>query len=176
MEDLQPRAAVRSWIWWLTMTKKEAAMLLELIKLSYPAAYRDMEDKWKIATINMWASSFPDVPYPIIEQGFNHYRMSHKFPPTVAEMVEELQHIYYEATECALVHKGLGNQELVDQYRLVMAYTAKYKDTDNLGGLNIGSLQGRIGGGEYGQAHYGLHSGAEGRNELWKVEGPASHW
>ena len=157
------------------MTKIEAAMLLELIKLSYPAAYRDMEDKWKIATINMWASSFPDVPYPIIEQGFNHYRMSHKFPPTVAEMVEELRHIYYEATECALVHKGLGNQEMVDRYRMVMAYTARYKDTDNLGGLNINSLPRMIGGKAYGQengqAHYGIHSGTEGRNDLRQMEG-----
>lgn len=172
MADLQrPRAAAPSWIWWLTMTKKEAAMLLELIKLSYPAAYRDMEDKWKIATINMWASSFPDVPYPIIEQGFNHYRMSHKFPPTVAEMVEELRHIYYEATEYALVQKGLGNQEMVDRYRLVMAYTARYKDIETLGGLNISSLPRMLGGNAYGQetgsAHPGLHSGTEGRDELW---------
>ena len=129
------------------MTKKEAAMLLDLIKLSYPNAYRDMNGEWKVATINMWAGSFNDVPYPIIEQAFNHYRMSHKFPPTVAEMVEELRHIYYEATECALIHKGMGNQEMVNQYRLVMAYSAWYKDTDSLGGLNIGSLQGRIGGG-----------------------------
>lgn len=152
------------------MTKKEAAMLLNLIKLSYPAAYRDMNDEWKVATINMWVSSFPDVPYPIMEQGFNHYRMSHKFPPTVAEMVEELQHIYYEATECALVHKGLGNQEMVDRYRMVMAYTERYKDIDNLGGLNISSLPRMLGGNAYGQkngsAYQGLNSGAEGWDEL----------
>ena len=152
------------------MTKKEAAMLLNLIKLSYPTAYRDMDDEWKVATINMWASSFADCPYPIIEQAFNHYRMTHKFPPTVAEMVEELQHIYYEATELALIHKGLGNLDKVEQYRMVIAYTSRYKDKDNVGGLNIDSLQGRIGGGyggEYGSAYPGLHSGREGRDELW---------
>lgn len=130
------------------MNKVEAAKLLELITLSYPNAYRGMEDAWKKATINMWQMSFPDMPYPIMEQAFNHYRMTSKFPPTVAEMVEELKHIYFQATEGALIHKGLGNQEAVEQYRLVMAYTARYKDTDNLGGLNIGSLQGRIGGGD----------------------------
>ena len=152
------------------MTKKEAAMLLNLIKLSYPTAYRDMNDEWKVATINMWASSFADCPYPIIEQAFNHYRMTHKFPPTVAEMVEELQHIYYEATELALIQKGLGNLDKVEQYRMVIAYTSMYKDKDNVGGLNIDSLQGRIGGGyggEYGSAYPGLHSGTEGRDELW---------
>ena len=128
------------------MNKQDAAKLLSLIKLSYPTAYRDIDRETANATVNMWQMSFPEMPYPIMEQAFNHYRMTHKFPPTVAEMVEELKRIYFEATEGALVHKSLGNQEAVDQYRLVMAYTARYKDTENLGGLNIGSLQGRIGG------------------------------
>ena len=128
------------------MNKVEAAKLLELITLSYPNAYRGMEDAWKKATINMWHMSFPDVPYPIMEQAFNHFRMVSKFPPTVAERVEELKRIYNQAVEGALVHKSLGNEEAVQQYRLVMAYTARYKDTENLGGLNMGSLLGRIGG------------------------------
>lgn len=130
------------------MNKLEATRLLALIKVAYPTAYRDMDDASKKATVNMWQMSFPDVPYPIMEQAFNHFRMVSKFPPTVAEMVEELKQIYFQATEGALVHKALGNQEAVDQYRLVMAYTARYKDDSNLGGLNIGSLQGRIGGGD----------------------------
>jgi hypothetical protein len=153
------------------MNKQEAAKLLSLIKLSYPTAYRDIDKETANATVNMWMMSFPEVPYGIMEQAFNHFRMVSKFPPTVAEMVEELQHIYYEATECALVQKGLGNQEMVDRYRLVMAYTARYKDTETLGGLNISSLPRMLGGNAYGQengsAHPGLHSGAEGRDELW---------
>ena len=157
------------------MNKQEAAKLLSLIKLSYPTAYRDIDRETANATVNMWQMSFPEVPYPIMEQAFNHYRMGHKFPPTVAEMVEELKHIYYEATEGAMISKGLGNQEMVDRYRMVMAYTARYKDTDNLGGLNINSLPRMIGGNAYGQengqAYYGIHSGAEGRNDLRQVEG-----
>ena len=149
-------------------------MLLELIKLSYPTAYRDLDDNWKKATINMWAGSFPDVPYPIIEQAFNHYRMSHKFPPTVAEMVEELKKVYYQALELANIQKMIGDKAMVEHFELVMSYTSRYKDADNLGGLNIGSLQGRIGGGYGGQSHYGLHSSAEGRNELRQVEGSSS--
>ena len=130
------------------MDRVEAAMLLELIKLSYPTAYRGMEDSWKVATINMWAGSFPDLPYPIMEQAFNRYRMSHKFPPTVAEMVEELRRIHYEATECALVQKGMGNMEAVAQYKRIMDYTWRYKDETNLGCLNMGRLQGLLGGGQ----------------------------
>ena len=148
------------------MNKQEAVKLLALIKIAYPTAYRDMDDASKKATVNMWQMSFPDVPYPIMESAFNHFRMVSKFPPTVAEMVEELRRTYFEATEAALVHKGLGNQEAVDQYRLVMAYTARYKDDSNLGGLSIGSLPRMLGGENNGPTYYGLNSGAEGRDEL----------
>lgn len=130
------------------MNKADAAKLLDLIVLSYPSAYRGMNDGWKIATVNMWYMSFPDMPYPIMEQAFNHFRMVSKFPPTVAEMVEELRNIYNQAVEGALLQKSLGNQEMVDKYRLVMAYTARYKDTDNLGGLNISTIP-QLGGGDY---------------------------
>lgn len=116
------------------MNKVEAAMLLELITLSYPNAYRGMQDSWKKATINMWASSFPDVPYPIMEQAFNHFRMVSKFPPTVAEMVEELKQIHYQATELALLNKSMGNEEEVPRYQAIMRVTARYKSLDSFWG------------------------------------------
>ena len=122
------------------MNKQEAAKLLSLIKLSYPTAYRDIDKETANATVNMWQMSFPDVPYPIMEQAFNHFRMVSKFPPTVAEMVEELRHIHFHATECALVHKGLGNEEGVRQYRAIMACTSRYKDSANIGYGNMANL------------------------------------
>lgn len=127
------------------MNKKEAAMLLTLIKLSYPQAYRDYDDSWKKATIHMWESSFRDVPYAIIEQGFNHYRMNHVFPPTVAEMVEELRHIWFEASESERICRGLGNQRMAEHYSTIMAYTKRFTALD-VDGLNLGGLVGRIGG------------------------------
>ena len=116
------------------MTKQEAAKLLSLIKLSYPTAYRDIDSQTANATVMMWASSFPEVPYPIMEQAFNHFRMVSKFPPTVAEMVDELKQIHYQATELALIHKSLGNEEYVRGYRAVMEVTSRYKDLDNFWG------------------------------------------
>ena len=121
------------------MNKQEAIQLLALIKVAYPTAYRDMDQASKVATVNMWAGSFPDVPYPIMEQAFNHFRMISKFPPTVAEMVEELRQIHFHATECALVNKTMGNEEEVKRYRAIMACTHRYKDTSNIG-LQLGSL------------------------------------
>lgn len=116
------------------MNKQEATQLLALIKLSYPTAYRDMDDVSKRATVSMWASSFPDVPYQLMEQAFNHYRMTSKFPPTVAEMVEELRSIHFIALERAMLCKSVGNEDGVRQYQAIMSCTHAYKDTDNFWG------------------------------------------
>ena len=129
------------------MNKQEAIKLLALIKVAYPTAYKDMDQASKQATVNMWAGSFPDVPYPIMEQAFNHFRMVSKFPPTVAEMVEELKHIHFQATECAFMSKFLGNEEEMEQYRAIMACTSRYKDSSNLG-LQLSSLPNLLTGGE----------------------------
>lgn len=123
------------------MNKPEAIRLLALIKVAYPTAYKDMDQASKQATVNMWQMSFPEVPYPIMEQAFNHFRMVSKFPPTVAEMVEELKQIHFYATECALVHKGLGNEDGMRHYRAIMDCTARYKDSANLGYGSLSSLQ-----------------------------------
>ena len=129
------------------MTKKDAAKLLELIQLSYPNSYKNVDDDWRIATINMWQVSFPDVPYPIMEQAFNHHRMVSKFPPTVAEIVAELKSIYNQAVEGALLCAGIGDGVGVEQYKAIMAYTRKYKNDEHIRGLQMGSLQRALSGG-----------------------------
>ena len=131
------------------MNRQEAIQLLALIKVAYPTAYRDMDQATKVATVNMWQMSFPEVPYQIMEQAFNHHRMVSKFPPTVAEMVEELKGVYYEALECASVHKTLGNEDEVRRYRTIMDCTSRYKNNANLG-LQLGGIRvAEIGGGQY---------------------------
>ena len=126
------------------MNKQEAAKLLSLIKLSYPASYRDLDKASANATVNMWQLSFPDVPYAIMEQAFNRFRMVSKFPPTVADMVEELRHLYYQALEGESIQALLKNQDGVRLFRAVMHYTARYIDDTYLGALNITGLQGTL--------------------------------
>lgn len=108
------------------MNNKEAAKLLSLVKLAYPGAYREFNDEWKRATVQMWAMSFPNVPYPIMEQAFNRYRMESKFPPTVAELARELRRIHAGAESAALVQAQLGNDELCGRYRQLMEWTRPY--------------------------------------------------
>ena len=136
------------------MNKQEATQLLALIKVAYPTAYRDLDVATKKATVNMWQMSFPDVPFPIMEQALAHFRMTSKFPPTVAEMVEELKEIHNQATECALIHKNMGNDDLVKQFKAIMDYTYRYKDSSNFG-LQLGNLTKLLSGGE----HYAGTSG-----------------
>ena len=124
------------------MNKQDAIKLLALIKVAYPTAYKDMDEASRLATVNMWQMSFPEVPLPIMEQAFNHFRMVSKFPPTVAEMVMELRRIYNQAGENALIHSGLGNKEMVKRYQAVMDYTARYKNDEYLGGLDVRGLLG----------------------------------
>ena len=108
------------------MTRQDTAKLLALIKLSFPTAYRDIDNDTARATITMWQKTFCNLPYPIMEQAYNRYRMSHKYPPTAAEIVEELRHIYYDAEECAMVQKYVGRQDMINQCKLVMEYTKPY--------------------------------------------------
>ena len=145
------------------MNKTEATKLLALIKIAYPTAYRDMDDISKKATVNMWQVSFPDVPYALMESAFNHFRMVSKFPPTVAEMVEELKQLHYQATELALISKGLGDEERVKQYRSIMDCTYRFKEMDGFWGqVNGGGLP-MIGGGSNGSL--GLPGTGGGREE-----------
>ncbi len=121
------------------MNKQEAIQLLALIKVAYPTAYRDMDQASKVATVNMWEGSFPDVPYPIMEQAFNRFRMASKFPPTVADIVDELKNIHFRATECALISRTMGDDDAVMRYKAIMECTARYKNNEHLG-LQLSSI------------------------------------
>ena len=109
------------------MNREEAIKLLALIKVAYPTAYKDMDNASKQATVNMWQTSFGRVPYPIMEMAFNHFRMVSKFPPTVAEMAEELKSLYFQAFEGAAQAKMFGTNEEFQKCRFVMQHTEEYR-------------------------------------------------
>ena len=109
------------------MNREESIKLLALIKVAYPSAYKDMDKETKLATVNMWQTTFPSVPYPIMEMAFNRFRMVSKFPPTVAEMAEELVNVHYQALEEAMYAHSLGDKEGLGLYRGIMHITEPYK-------------------------------------------------
>lgn len=114
------------------MTREESIKLLALIKVAYPTAYRDMDNASKNATVNMWHNTFPNVPYQIMELAFNRFRMVSKFPPTVADMVEALKGVHYQALEEAQNARTFGSEEDLKVCMAIMHHTEAYKSGDYL--------------------------------------------
>lgn len=109
------------------MNREESIKLLALIKVAYPTAYKDMDKETKLATVNMWQSTFHSVPYQIMVMAFERFRMASKFPPTVADMAEELVNVHYQALEGAMESHSLGDKDSIDLYRKIMRITEPYK-------------------------------------------------
>ena len=81
------------------MTLEESIKLLALIKLAYPTSYKDIDKDTQLATVNMWQRNFSTVPIAIMEIALDHFVKKSKFPPTIADMCEELKGVHYEAVQ-----------------------------------------------------------------------------
>lgn len=108
------------------MTREDTIKFLALIKVAYPTAFKDMDNDSKYATINMWQNTFPDVPFFIMELAFDHFRKVSKFPPTVAEIHEELRSLYYTALMDASVAKSYGDDNKLKKSMYIMSATHKF--------------------------------------------------
>ena len=106
------------------MTREDAKKLLALIKVAYPNSYKDMDREFALATVNMWQSTFPEVPYVIMETAFNQFRKKSKFPPTVADMYEELKSLYYSAVESVT---SMENKQLKAAGKYIIEHTKNFK-------------------------------------------------
>lgn len=117
------------------MTTEEATKFLALIKVAYPTSYRDMDRDMVLATINMWQITFSDIPYVIMEMAFEKYRRKNKFPPTVADIFESLQNVYYSAVCDANIALGCGDSEILKRCKYVISCTShlrQYSNEDNI--------------------------------------------
>lgn len=109
------------------MTDKEAMKLLALIKVAYPSAYKDLDKDMTIATVKMWQSTFPDTPYVIMEMAFENYRRSKKFPPTVADIFEELENLYWGASFEANIAKQRNDELAIKKCLFIMNNTDHHR-------------------------------------------------
>ena len=110
------------------MTLEESAKLLAMIKLAYPNSYKGIDNETIIATVNMWHRAFKSTPYGIIEMALDHFVKGSKFPPTIADIIEELQKMYGEATVNVLTLPA-GNERKVNQY--IRKYTESYTERND---------------------------------------------
>lgn len=110
------------------MTREETMKFLALIKVAYPSTYKDMDRENKLATVNMWQTSFPNVPYKIMELAFDHFMKTSKFSPTVADMFEMLHRLYYRASGDALVIScGSRDKEALKRANWIITHTSQFR-------------------------------------------------
>jgi TRAP-type mannitol/chloroaromatic compound transport system substrate-binding protein len=107
------------------MTLEESIKLLALIKLAYPNSYKDIDKDTQLATVKMWHRAFDSVPFAIMELALDHFVKVSKFPPTIAEMCEELKSIHSEAWEKTLLLED-GAERNVNKY--IMQQTERFKE------------------------------------------------
>ena len=108
------------------MTFEESVKLLALIKLAYPNSYRDIDKDTQLATVNMWQRAFCNVPFAVMELALDHFVKGSKFPPTIAEICEELKGIHSEALINVLTLEQ-GNER--DFYLKLMQHTEQFKES-----------------------------------------------
>lgn len=110
------------------MTLEESIKLLALIKLAYPNSYKDIDKDTQIATVNMWQRNFNTVPFAIMELALDHFVKISKFPPTIADICDELRSIHYEALENVL---SLEDGERRNLNRQIMKQTERFTERND---------------------------------------------
>lgn len=106
------------------MTFEESIKLLALIKLAYPNSYKDIDNDNTVATVNMWHRAFSNVPFAIMEMAIDHFVKVSKFPPTIADICEELKSIHGEALQNVLMLED-GEQRTLNKF--IMQHTECFK-------------------------------------------------
>ena len=110
------------------MSIEESIKLLALIKLAYPNSYKDIDKDTQLATVKMWQRNFDTVPFAVMELAVDHFVKTSKFPPTIADICDELKSIHYEALQSVLtLEKGKER----DFYIQIMDRTEQFKETTN---------------------------------------------
>lgn len=87
------------------MTISEAGSALEFIKDAYPSSFRGITREEAIKSAKEWSLHFEDVPLKYVMTAIKNLIKSHKFPPTVADVKEELVGMVWDAREKLCWHK-----------------------------------------------------------------------
>jgi hypothetical protein len=110
------------------MTLEESVKLLALIKLAYPNSYKDIDKDTQLATVKMWQRNFDTVPLAIVELALDHFVKMSKFPPTIADIYEELKSLHYEALQNVLC---LDDGERRNLNKYIMQQTERFTERND---------------------------------------------
>ena len=93
------------------MTLKESSLFMALIKISYPTAYRDIDEVFAKLTVEMWHSEFASIPYQVMQMALARHRRKSNFAPTIAEMTTQIRGIYWDAFGELNAALAIGDKE-----------------------------------------------------------------
>ena len=72
------------------MQENDIKQLLTILKLNYPAAYRDMSAEDRRALVKLWMDAFGGLDIAIAGQALKNYIKADKYPPTIAGLQEQI--------------------------------------------------------------------------------------
>lgn len=72
------------------MKENDIKQLLTVLKLNYPATYRDMSVEDRKALVALWLDAFGDMEVEIVGRALKNYVKANKYPPTIAGMQEQI--------------------------------------------------------------------------------------
>ena len=92
------------------MTKQEVNKLLALMRANYSRAFKGMSQQDRILMLNTWTFTLQDLDANVVMIAAMQLISSSKWLPTVAEIREKCQRLYYESAfaNCCFPYDGIS--------------------------------------------------------------------
>lgn len=87
------------------MTRQEALKILAVLRVAYPNSYRGLDEDMASAMAGLWTSQFANMPYLVVSLAVERLISKSTFPPTIAEVNDELRSLWAEATTLLDMHE-----------------------------------------------------------------------
>ena len=87
------------------MTRQEALKILAVLRVAYPNSYRGLDEDTASAMAGLWTSQFANMPYLVVSLAVERLISKSTFPPTIAEVNNELRSLWAEATTLLDMHE-----------------------------------------------------------------------
>ena len=87
------------------MTRQEALKILAVLRVAYPNSYRGLDEDMASAMAGLWTSQFANMPYLVVSLAVERLISKSTFPPTIAEVNNELRSLWAESTTLLDMHE-----------------------------------------------------------------------
>lgn len=96
------------------MTRQEALKILAVLRVAYPNSYRGLGEDMASAMAGLWTSQFANMPYSVVSLAVERLISKSTFPPTIAEVNDELRSLWAEATTLLSMHEQSYEWEMLE--------------------------------------------------------------